>query len=249
VSFRRFQHLPKVGDVFHDFLNRSPNLCSHVLAAMLGAQLKHENFSDFPADLRNPNKRREGLKPKITSARARSILPLSILPKFMPTFTWASVQQCMSTSPKDFMPAGIGEKKPKDVKLFDIGDQGQKKKKKKADGAPAALAARGKAIPIVAPVVLAVPAGGADAAAAAAQLPPVKRRRKTTESARPAVAAPVKNDDDDDEQPPPPPPIVAPARDPPVRAKDFGEIAQSAAANPAAGRAKRDRRKRTLMDL
>jgi hypothetical protein len=220
-----------------------------VLAAILAAQLLHDNVSDFPADLRNPNRRREKLVKKITNPAALSILPLSLVPKFQPVFTWASVVQCMSTSPKDFMSPGIGEKKPKDAKLFNIGDQGKKKKKKKKDTAvKVPRAGRGKAAPIVAPVVPAVPAGGAAVAGAAAQQPPLKRRKKTTQSARAAVAAPADNDDDD-EPTPPPPPIVAPARVPSVCAKDFEVIAQNAAANPAAGRAQRDRRKRTLLDL
>jgi hypothetical protein len=64
----------------------------------------------------------------------------------------------MSTSPKDFMPAG--EKKPKDIKVFDIGDQGQKKKNKhkKADAAPVAAAGGRKRAAFAASVVAALPA-------------------------------------------------------------------------------------------
>jgi hypothetical protein len=226
----------------------SPNLCSHVLAAVFAAQLKRENYSDFPAGFRNPNKRREQLE-KSTTPRYPRFSGVSLLAKFQPVYTWADVLQCMSTSPKDFMPAGIGEKKPKDIKVFDIGDQGQKKKKhKKADAAPVAAAGGRKRAAFAAPVMAAVPAGGADAAGAVAQQPPAKRRKKITRSARAAVAVPADNDNDDDPAPPPPP-IVAPARSLSVRAKDFDSIAQSAAANPAAGRTPRDRRKRTLLDL
>lgn len=219
-----------------------------MLAAVFAAQLKRENYSDFPAGFRNPNRRREQLE-KSTTPRHPRFSGVSLLAKFQPVYTWADVLQCMSTSPKDFMPAGIGEKKSKDIKVFDVGDQGKKKKrKKKVDAVPAAAAGGRKRAAFAAPVVPAVPAGDADAAGAVAQQPPAKRRKKTTRSARAAVAVPADNDNDDD-PPPPPPPIVASARPPTVRAKDFDSIAQSAAANPAVGRAPRDRRKRTLLDL
>jgi hypothetical protein len=99
-----------------------------VLAAVFAAQLKkRENYSDFPAGFRNPNKRREQLE-KSTMPHPR-FSGVSLLAKFQPVYTWADVLQCMSTSPKDFMPAGIGEKKPKDIKVFDIGDQGQRRRR------------------------------------------------------------------------------------------------------------------------
>lgn len=234
--------------VSRSFLTSSPNLCSHVLAAVYAAQLKHENVGEFPAGFRNPNRRRAQLASSRKN-RNPKYHGVSLLAKYQPVYTWADVQQTLATSPKDFMPAGIGEKKPKEVYVYEIGWQGKKPKKRKQAAAAAAAAAT---MPAAAPFVPAAPANNNDADDQPLQAPPAaKRRKKTTKSTkspRGAVAAAAANDDDD-EPAPPPPPIRAAPPPPRVRAKDLADIAQNAVANPAAGRASRDRRKRELLDL
>lgn len=211
---------------------------------MYAAQLKHEKAADFPAGFRNPNKRREQLA-STRKNRNPKYHGVSLLAKYQPVYTWNDVQQTLATSPKDFMPAGIGEKKPKEVYVFEIGWQGKKPKKRKR-----AVAAATR--PAAAPVVPAAPANNNDADDQPLQAPPAaKRRKKTTKSTkspRGTVAAAAANDDDDEPAPPPPPVRAAPPP-PRVRAKDFADIAQNAVANPAAGRASRDRRKRELLDF
>lgn len=215
---------------------------------MFAAQLKHENIGEFPAGFRNPNQRRQQLASSRKN-RNPKFHGVSLLAKYQPVYTWNDVQHAFATSPKDFMPAGIGEKKPKDVFVFDIGSKGSKPKKRKQAAAAAAAATARPAAAALAP---AAPVNNVDDDDQPLQAPPaVKRRKKTpksSKSSRAAVVAAAANADDDDE-PPPPPPIRAVPPVPRVRAKDFVDIAQNAAANPAAGRSSRDRRKREVLDL
>jgi hypothetical protein len=58
-----------------------------VLAAVFAAQLKRENYSDFPAGFRNPNKRREQLENSIYTGR-RAAVYVNVSKRFRACWDW-----------------------------------------------------------------------------------------------------------------------------------------------------------------
>jgi len=90
------------------------SLCVHVLAAVLGVQALHEQWSAFPRTIPNPTLHLRAI--------GRPVFGMNLLGLVSPTYNWADVMAALKSSPKREKFGGASEPKPSLMKIKKFAD-------------------------------------------------------------------------------------------------------------------------------